>query len=268
MRKLFNDFFYIPKHGKVRDKVILSRGVVLITIVIMCLFAMSFTAYAYFSCDVISKSNIIKSATFDTDVSINDGSVTLSKTGKLQTVDLTNGIYTIKITKSENSHAKTGFCKIKIGDIQYTTSQIGVDVKRNIADDALSFTLIVSSDTRMEILSNWGTSSYYAYNEEDNDLYIKNGRQIDLSNIKNDVEEVLSTSNEINDEPDIKNEDTSSNESTSTTSSSEIMQTSEPADLTDSGSSNISSDSENANSEITEASNITESSYNENSAKT
>ena len=54
MRKLYNEFFYIPKHGKVREKVMLTRLTMTITIVIMCLAAMSITAYAYFSYNITS----------------------------------------------------------------------------------------------------------------------------------------------------------------------------------------------------------------------
>ena len=70
MRKLFNEFFYIPQHGKVREKVMLTRIAMTVTIVIMCLAAMSITAYAYFSYNITSGSNIIKSASFYTDVTV------------------------------------------------------------------------------------------------------------------------------------------------------------------------------------------------------
>ena len=70
MRELYNEFFYIPKHGKIREKVMLTRIVSTIAIVIMCLAAMSITAYAYFSYNITSGSNTIKAASFYTDVTV------------------------------------------------------------------------------------------------------------------------------------------------------------------------------------------------------
>ena len=188
MRELYNEFFYIPKHGKIREKVMLTRIVMTITIVIMCLAAMSITAYAYFSYNVTSGSNIIKAANFEANVSItitdsNDDPVTVTKDGKVQTATLDAGSYTVLLTKG-TSTAKTGFCIITIGDTDYYTQQIGVDVGRNQTDGSASveFTLIVSSATKIEILSHWGTSSCYGYEEASNNpIYIESGDKIDLT---------------------------------------------------------------------------------------
>ena len=70
MRKFYNEFFYIPKHGKIREKVMLTRIAMTVTIVIMCLAAMSITAYAYFSYNITSASNKIQAANFETNVNI------------------------------------------------------------------------------------------------------------------------------------------------------------------------------------------------------
>lgn len=70
MRKLYNEFFYIPKHGKVREKVMLTRIAMTVTIVIMCLAAMSITAYAYFSYNITSASNTIQAANFEAQITV------------------------------------------------------------------------------------------------------------------------------------------------------------------------------------------------------
>ena len=49
MKKLYNEFFYVPKYGKVKEKVMLMRTALTVVIMVVCLFAMSLTAYAYFS---------------------------------------------------------------------------------------------------------------------------------------------------------------------------------------------------------------------------
>lgn len=184
MRKLYNEFFYIPKHGKVREKVMLTRIAMTVTIVIMCLAAMSITAYAYFSYNITSGSNIIKAANFEANVSITDSNndpVTVTKDGKVQTANLDAGKYTIELTKG-NSTADTGFCVISIGDKTYYTDQIGVDVKKDLTDATVKFDLWLSSPTKLEVLSHWGTSVYYGYGDDGRtEIFIVSDATVDLT---------------------------------------------------------------------------------------
>ena len=182
MRKLFNEFFYIPKHGKVREKVMLTRIAMTITIVFMCLAAMSITAYAYFSYNVTSGSSIIKTANFEASVSIsiteNDSSTTIEVTkhkNASYTANLKAGkVYIITLDESDGSTAKTGFCIVSaIGcpDI-YHSQQIGADAAVDGEfTDKVTFQLKVTADTTITFVSHWGTSSYYG---ENNKLYITN----------------------------------------------------------------------------------------------
>ena len=188
MREIINEFFYIPKYGKIREKVILTRLVTTIAVVIICLVAMSLTAYTYFSKNITSAFNTIKAANFEANVLItitdsNNDPVTVTKEGKIQTATLDVGEYTVLLTKG-TSTAKTGFCIITIGNNDYYTQQIGVDVGRNLTDGSASvtFTLKVSSATKIEILSHWGTSSCYGYDEPSgNPIYIESGDKIELT---------------------------------------------------------------------------------------
>jgi hypothetical protein len=184
VRKLYNEFFYIPKHGKVREKVMLTRIAMTVTIVIMCLAAMSITAYAYFSYNITSGSNIIKAANFEANVSITDSNndpVTVTKDGKVQTANLDAGKYTIELTKG-NSTADTGFCVISIGDKTYYTDQICVDVKKDLTDATVKFDLWLSSPTKLEVLSHWGTSVYYGYGDDGRtEIFIVSDATVDLT---------------------------------------------------------------------------------------
>lgn len=180
MKKLYNEFFYIPKYGKVKEKVMLMRTALTVVIMVVCLFAMSFTAYAYFSHDVTSGSNIIKAAYFDAQITVNNGTndITLAKEGKYQTALLPAGDYTIKLEHG-SSTADTGFCVITIGDAVYHTGQIGEDVARGLDSGAyVAFTLKVDAETNIKILSHWGTSSKYGYT--DSAKYIQNSEELDL----------------------------------------------------------------------------------------
>lgn len=64
MKKLYERFFQIQEDGKIREKVMNARLVLAAIVIIVCMFCMGITAYAYFSCTVTSKISIIKSAKF------------------------------------------------------------------------------------------------------------------------------------------------------------------------------------------------------------
>lgn len=169
MRNLYNEFFYIPKHGKIREKVMLIRVAMTVTVMLLCLILMSVSAYAYFTCDVVSGSNIIKSAHFDVAVTVKDSGgndVPVLAIGKgRRTVNLSNGTYTV--TLKNVGDADTGFCVLSVdpGDITtYHTQQIGVDVhSKTNGQDSITFTIEVSQQTKVTFLSHWGTSTYYGY---------------------------------------------------------------------------------------------------------
>ena len=193
MRKLYDEFFYIPKHGKVREKVMFTRMVSMIAIVIMCLAAISFSAYAYFSYNITSGSNIIKAANFEASVSViaNSSSdpIMVTKDGKIQTVTLSAGTYTVKLTAGDST-ADTGFCIVTIGKDTFFTAQIGKDVAKNLTDASVTFTLKVPVETKITFLSHWGTSSFYGYEKHDsNPLYIEDQNEIDPTIAMNGVNE-------------------------------------------------------------------------------
>ena len=195
MRKLYNEFFHIPKHGKIREKVMIARIAVTIMIVLACLVAMSFSAYAYFSYDIASDANVIKAAHFETKVSIqitdeNGKTIDIKPiTSNYQShkVDLDAGtLYTVTITPTEKSTAKTGFVVVTATGCTdtYHTQQLGVDTNTSEGETKfISFELLLTDKTTVYFLAHWGTSSYYdAYkNKGDNEkLYITQGEQIKM----------------------------------------------------------------------------------------
>ena len=214
MRKLYNEFFYIPKYGKIREKVMLARVAMTVVIMVVCLAAMSITAYAYFSHNVTSASNTIQAANFEAQITVtsteqNGGTVNPSSTEGKKTVFTfaDTGTYTVELEKGDNSTAKTGFCIIYIGDKTYHTQQIGVDIYANNEQrDLVSFALTVNEpNTVVTIESHWGTSSYYGFSiEKNNTSYIMNDppREIVIGNPVNGAsdsdEEKENTSDEKN----------------------------------------------------------------------
>lgn len=219
MRKLFNEFFYIPKHGKVREKVMLTRLTMTITIVIMCLAAMSITAYAYFSYNVTSGFNTIKSANFETSVSIqitdSDGKAVdapkpITTNYKLYKIaDLKLGEwYTVTVTPTERSTAKTGFIIVTATGCNeiYHTQQLGID--ENVPGGKtpeIKFQLMITDTTDVVLEAHWGTSSYYPkFKDTDDDHYItyKDGQMEQVKMIVNGiVDPVVNSDTEENKTP-------------------------------------------------------------------
>lgn len=174
MLKWIRQMFYVPKYGKVSDKVLISRLTVHITIIIMCLISMSLSAFAYFSSSVTSGSNTIKAAYFDVEITVDDTS--LSKDGNQFMKELAaNTEYSIKITKKGT--AKTGFVVIKIGEKAYHTDQLGD------GDTTLHFTLKLASAQIVSFVPYWGTSSNYSQisSIKEIDEYIADGETVNVA---------------------------------------------------------------------------------------
>ena len=190
MKKLYNEFFYVPKHGKVREHVMMTRLAVTVVTMLLCLFAITLTAYAYFSYNVSSGFNVIKSANFEADVSIqitdNESEVALNKIDNTtHTVCLEAGkTYSVTIDESGNSTANTGFCIVTAEGcpLVYHTQQLGADESAEGGrTKKIEFKLQVDASTVVKFISHWGASSHYDdYREKrDNDsLYITNGEDI------------------------------------------------------------------------------------------
>ena len=109
MRKLYYEYFYIPKDGKIREKVMVARVALTAVILIACLVGISLTAYAWFSVSVISNQTTLAAAKFDLDVSVTiiQGD-TVKEPNAEGIYSLPAGTYSVSLTKSGS--ASTGFC--------------------------------------------------------------------------------------------------------------------------------------------------------------
>ncbi len=179
MKKLYNKYFYVSKHEKISDKVMLARAIFTLTFVVMCLFAMSITAYAYFSSSVTSGGNIITSANYELDIKINGSAIDVAEFE----IPASSQRNEIQIELGENNTATTGFCVIKIeredkeNKIYYTT-QIGIDQNSTEKErKQLTFYLKAEAPCKVTFISHWGTSVYYeGYNKSE--YYIGENQEI------------------------------------------------------------------------------------------
>ena len=186
MKKLYMEYFHIPREGKVREKVMLVRMAVSTVFMILCLAAMSFSAYAYFSCSVASRNNQITAARFDMDVTLsiteNATAVDVKKVGdKTYTAILEAGkTYEVVLRPAQESTATTGFCQITANNCEktYHTHQLGI--VDNSTVNEIRFTLEVSKNTAVQFLAHWGTSSYYNNSTTDPALYVQSGDHVKM----------------------------------------------------------------------------------------
>ena len=190
MRKRFSKFFCVPKNGKVSEKVMLVRVATTVAIVVMCLVAMSLSAFAYFSYNLTSGSNIIRAANFGIEVEIQE----VQENGENSKIEVTDSkkhfsaslkagkTYSITLTPAKSSTAKTGFVVVTIGDKTYHTQQLGIDGETKT--DKITFRITTDTDTGVTFLACWGTSAYYdEYKNQgdDGELYITQGEEVILS---------------------------------------------------------------------------------------
>ena len=186
MTELYKEYFYIPEDGKIRDKVIVVRMIITVTVMLACLAAMTYSAYAYFSHSITSGSNIIKSADYSLTVTLPDD-ILLKSDGYYH---LSNGgTYTVKLEKQGT--AKTGFCVIEVTvgarTTRYHTQQIGF--ANGTETLTLSFTIdttaIPAGETvKVKFIPHWGTSSHYndeTYKGTNGELYIEAGETVKIT---------------------------------------------------------------------------------------
>ena len=114
MRELYEEYFSIPKEGKIREKVMLVRAAVTMAVILFCLAAMSFSAFAYFSHGVVSGISVIKAARFEADVSVQAAAENAEQPtvtvvdSKTVTVCLKAGVkYMFSLTADKSSTAAT-----------------------------------------------------------------------------------------------------------------------------------------------------------------
>ena len=192
VRVLYNEFFYIPKDGKIREKVMLARAVGTLVVILLCLAAMGSSAYAYFAHDIASASNTIKAASFDVDIAITvvdsdeiPPEISKNEQKKPVVTLLPNKTYEVRLTREGT--ASTGFCVLSATDCaveKYYTQQIGADVNATKSGrDTVVFYLEVENRTEVTFDSYWGTSVYYNpdhRNEETEGIYICHGETVVL----------------------------------------------------------------------------------------
>ena len=190
---------------RISEKKMMMQAISTIAVIVGCLAAMTITAYAYFTHSVTSGFYPVRTANFETSLSIqitdDAGNVTnvVSNTenNKMHEAFLEGGkTYTIAITQTTSSTAKTGFVIMSAAgstDV-YHTVQLGMDATaENGFTREIKFYVAPTLDTTVVFLSHWGTSSCYGYSNVDNEFYITKEKLVNLVIDETMGEELLPT---------------------------------------------------------------------------
>lgn len=166
MHKLYEEFLYVPKHGKVADKVMMTRLTLTVIVIVLCLAMMSISAYAYFSHNVTSDANKIAAAELKVNIILTDGSsaevpLTMDESGTY-TALLPVGSYTVRAETAPENTVKTGFCVVTLQGTEYHTQQIWAEEDAEGGKYSfVEFGIVANEETKFSIRPNWGTSIYY-----------------------------------------------------------------------------------------------------------
>lgn len=165
MRKIYQKYLEVPEEDKgiMGERVFFARLTVAIACIVLCMSAMGFSAYAYFTASVSSNMNQIQAANFTVKPEIvvtqnSDGSASHEANTAWKYV-LQPGMYDITLTKEGT--ASTGYCLIKIGENQFYTQQLGA-VKDVNGNEIVTRTITIAvekRDTAIEVTACWGTYS-------------------------------------------------------------------------------------------------------------
>lgn len=174
MIKLCRNLSYKPKYGNDQDSIMLRHLFSMVTTILVCLAALSFSAYAYFAHSVTSGLNMIRSTSFSTTVTIKNSTDTIVTQGDIRSYHFEPGRYTVTVT-TNSGVTGTGFCIVDIEGVKYYTQQLGRDVAaQNQERTEISFQLDVQMATTIGFESRWGTNVYYNNSDANGEFYITN----------------------------------------------------------------------------------------------
>lgn len=157
MKRIYEEYLYVPEDGKIKEKVFIMRIAVAIVCVVCCLSAMGFSAYAFFTSSITSGSNTIVAATYGVEVVIasSEGtSLTAKADNLLLYEDVAAGTYAVSLKASGT--AKNGYCKIEIVGSEKTVTLFTQQLP---PEAGMSFELVTNGKASITITPQWGTYS-------------------------------------------------------------------------------------------------------------
>ncbi len=150
------EFFSRGKHAKKENR---NDGLTSLLLpsflgIMICAVCLAGGTFAWFTASQSTSTQVIQAANYSVITSVNDGT---------KNIDSENDIYSLeagkpyKVTIEANGSATTGYCIIKLGTEELHTEQF--PTKDNADKNTIEFTIYVDTETTMEIIAQWGTST-------------------------------------------------------------------------------------------------------------
>ena len=160
LKKIFD-----PKEEKITEKAF-SHGLFFsVFSMLLCMFALVSSTYAWFSVDTASGGNIIESGRFALDISVKDTegnslAVVDEGDGKFSCVFGSVGVYTVVLTMSDDSNATKGYCDVIFSDsVKLHSSLVSRDPSLGV--DPLTFTVEINTvGSVIVFVPKWGIPAH------------------------------------------------------------------------------------------------------------
>lgn len=147
-----NEINTAQKRDKLTEKAFMHSIAVSVICVVLCAVALCSATWAWFSGDVTSSENTIKTGYCNVTISVKDGDTAVDvKTGTTDTYTLLKDAEYV-ITISAEGTVSSSYCKLIIDGVEFYTDQVDTG-------SSISFALTYSDDTDVQIISRWGTYS-------------------------------------------------------------------------------------------------------------
>lgn len=232
MRKIYQKYFEIPEENKgiIGERVFFARLTVAIVCIVLCMSAMGFSAYAFFTANVSSSMNQIQAANFDLNVQkiepqtqASSASYEAEKTYRLKA----GSIY--KFVLEKHGNASTGYCKIVItpndvtsketSEAVFYTQQFGKVVGQEEPINEREITITVGVATTVKFVPCWGTYVGEGVSEVNYAMGVKETTDAEAATQTGTTTptEVTTSTEDIAPEAEEKKEDTTSAEDVSET---------------------------------------------------
>lgn len=151
MKKLYQRFFYVPKHAEVSARVFKTRTALSVLTILTCCVMFCSATFAWFTSAQSAGIEAITTAIYSLDITVDGVSIgTCDSAGSVTyTCPLAaDDKHTVTITPTGT--AETGYCVINGGDKTNSTEQIN-------AGESFTLTVIAAKDEVITFSANWGT---------------------------------------------------------------------------------------------------------------
>lgn len=150
---------YNNKTDQLTDKAFSRFVFMSILTIVLCIFGLCGTTFAWFTANTANSNNTVKSGSFELNVTVTDHlgaelNVTKKSDGT-HNVTLDSGIdYTVTLEVSDRTNVSRGYCLIKIGEQTYST-----DTMRRSETEPYTFTLHIDGEGTSVIFDpNWSAA--------------------------------------------------------------------------------------------------------------